>query len=127
VRSVARTLAVLLLVAGGGSWASRAQLRTQTRAPLLESVDIQIPVAPTPVRIAGKRHLVYELHLTNLRAIEVALTRIEMMDAGSKARLADYRGSELAGRLGRPGAGSDLKDRRLIGGGMRAVVYLWLV
>jgi hypothetical protein len=89
-------------------------------------VDILIPVPPTPVSIGGKRHLVYELHLTNFERIDIALTRVMVTDSDRKTPLADYHDSELAGRLGRPGIDSELPDTRLLSGGMRAVVYLWL-
>jgi murein DD-endopeptidase len=98
----------------------------QSRTPLMQSVDIQIPAQPIPVNISGKKHLAYELHITNFRNLDVALTRIELLDADGKNRLADFRNSDLNARLGRPGAPSDLANKRVIGAGMRAVVYLWL-
>lgn len=122
MRPLAQAVAVMLVVAGGSSPASQARPRPR----LVESVDVQIPVAPTPVRIAGKPHLVYELHLTNLKATDIVLTRVEIRDAGRRSRLADYRGPELTRRLSRPGARPDLPDRRLVAGGMRAVVNVWL-
>jgi Peptidase family M23 len=118
----AGAVSLLLLAALCGSMASWAQ----ARKPLVQSVDIQIPVPPTPVRIAGKRHLAYELHLTNFRTIDVDLTRVEVTDADRKTSFADYGDLELAARLGRPGAGSEQPHRRRIGSGMRAVLYLWL-
>jgi Peptidase family M23 len=119
---VARSV-ILLFVAGVcGSTAGWAQ----ARAPLVQSVDIQIPMPPTPVRIAGKLHLAYELHVTNFRTIDVALTRVAVKDARRGTSLADYRDSELTDRIGRPGVSSELPDKRVIGGGMSAIIYLWL-
>jgi hypothetical protein len=89
-------------------------------------MDLLIPVAPTPVSIEGKRHLVYELHLTNFGTSDVVVTRVQVKDGGRKTPLADYRDSELAERLGRPGVDTELHDKRLLSGGLRAVVYLWL-
>jgi murein DD-endopeptidase len=120
VRAIAQ-LVILVAVA-----ATPTAGRAQNRPPLVQSVDVHIPVAPTPVRIAGRRHLAYELHLTNLAATDVVLNGVDVMDAGRSARLARYRGSELAGRLGRPGVRSDLPDKRRIGGGLRAVLFVWL-
>ena len=116
-----RNLLALVLVLSSPitSWA-------QARTPLIQSVDIQIPVPPIPVKIVGKKHLAYELHITNLRTIDVVLTRLEVLDADSKIHLGDFRDSELADRLGRPGAPAQVADKRVISGGMRAVVYLWL-
>jgi murein DD-endopeptidase len=96
------------------------------RPRLTQTVDIQIPSLPIPVRIAGKKHLAYELHITNLRPVDVALTRIEVLDADRKSRLGEFSDAELDERLGRPGARPDLADKRVIGAGMRAVFYLWL-
>jgi murein DD-endopeptidase MepM/ murein hydrolase activator NlpD len=92
-------------------------------------VDIAIPVAPTPVRANGKMHLVYELHLTNFRAQSLELTRIEVLRDEANAltsheALASYKDAELISRLARPGAPLDVPDKRVIGGGMRAVVFL---
>ena len=88
-------------------------------------VDVEIPVAPTPVRANGKTHLLYELHLTNFRVKSLELTRLEVLkDEANALPLASYKGAELVSRLARPGAPSDLPDKRIIGGGMRAVVFL---
>jgi murein DD-endopeptidase MepM/ murein hydrolase activator NlpD len=88
-------------------------------------IDVEIPVAPTPVRASGKIHLLYELHLTNLRSRSLELTRVEVLkDEANAVPLASYKDAELVGLLSRPGAPSDLADKRAIGGGMRAVVFL---
>jgi hypothetical protein len=88
-------------------------------------VDVEIPVAPTPVRANGKTHLLYELHLTNFRVKSLELTRLEVLkDEVNALPLASYKDAELVSRLARPGAPSDLADKRIIGGGMQAVVFL---
>ena len=88
-------------------------------------VDLEIPIAPTPVKADGKIHLLYELHITNFRAKNLELTRIEVLnDVMNSLPLASYKEAELTSRLGRPGAPPDLPDKRVIGGGMRAVVFL---
>lgn len=92
----------------------------------MQSVDVQVPVAPTPVRIAGRRQLAYELHITNLREVDVLLTGIETFDASSGMCLANYFEGSLAERIGRPGVGPELQDKRILGGGLRAVVYFWI-
>ena len=89
-------------------------------------IDIEIPVAPTPVKANGQLHLLYELHLTNFSARNLELTRVEALeDSLNGPTLASYADSELIARLARPGA-SNLPDKRLIAGGMRAVVFLEL-
>lgn len=106
--------------------ASPIMSQAQGRPQLVNSIDIQIPVAPIPVRIAGKTHLGYELHITNFRSLDVALARIEVLGGNRQGTLAAFQDSELVRGLGRPGVGATLADKRVIGPGMRAVFYLWL-
>ncbi|MDT4967105.1 MAG: hypothetical protein QOJ64_1842 [Acidobacteriota bacterium] len=87
-------------------------------------VDVEVPLAPTPVKADGRIHLLYELHLTNLRVRSLDLIRLEVLTDASAQPLAVYQDAELVSRLARPGAPSDLTDKRAIGGGMRAVVFL---
>lgn len=115
-------LAAALPLALSGLVAAEAVARPR----LVQSVDVQIPVSPAPVRIAGRVHLGYELHITNLNASEVSLARIEVLDADRGTPLSDLHDAKLVGRLGRPGARRDLPKRQVIGGGMRAVAYLWV-
>ncbi|MTW12234.1 peptidoglycan DD-metalloendopeptidase family protein [Pseudoduganella eburnea] len=90
-------------------------------------VDLHIPVAPTPVKANGKIRLLYELHITNLRAKSLQLSRIIVAKgATERSFLASYEAPALTERLGRPGAPADLGDKRVIGGGMQAVAFLEL-
>lgn len=98
----------------------------QSRTPLIQSVDIQIPVSPTPVRIAGKNHLAYELQLRNFMRIDVVVTRLEVSDADRRIPLAGYSDSELAALAGRRDSDAKVPDRLLIAGGTHAVLYLWV-
>src|SRR4029453_7124503 len=111
-------LAALMVIAtstGGGA---------QYRSPIISVVDVQVGSPPIPVRIAGKRHLVYELHITNFTLSEITLTRLEVLDADRGTTLGDFRDTDLNDRLGRPGAAVDADQKRAIAAGMRAVVYL---
>jgi hypothetical protein len=114
------TLGVALVLAGAS--ASRAQ----PRAPIISSLDVEVPSPPHPVRIAGTRYLVYELHVTNVRTSEVTLQRVEVLDAGRGTRLGDFREEQLDALLGRLGAPADRVAPRVIAPGMRAIVYFWL-
>src|SRR5262249_26365844 len=88
-------------------------------------IDIEIPVAPTPVKANSKVNLLYELHLTNFGARSLEITRLEVLkDETDALPLASYKNAELVSRLAHPGAPSDLTDKRIIGGGLRAVVFL---
>lgn len=90
-------------------------------------IDVEIRVAPIPVKANGAMHLLYELHLTNFSARNVELVRIEVFDDSSKPRmLANYKDTDLTSMLARPGAGQ-ISDKRVIAGGMRAVVFIELV
>src|SRR5258706_3651125 len=109
------------LVATPGMMSAQAQLAAG--AP----VEATIPIAPMPVKSNGQIHLAYELHVTNFEARNLTLNRIEVLAQGnSTTLLARYRDTELANLLARPGASSNLTDKRVIGGGMRGVIYLWL-
>ncbi|HEY8461703.1 MAG TPA: M23 family metallopeptidase [Blastocatellia bacterium] len=112
-------IGLLALGAAGLAW-------SQSRRPIIHSVDVQVPSAPIPVSIAGKRHLAYEIHVTNFRPSEITLIRVEISDAVRGSRLGEFRDAELGRLLGRLGASSDTADRRVIGPGMRAVAYMWL-
>jgi hypothetical protein len=112
-------IGLLALGAASSGW-------SQSRRPIITSVDIHIPSATIPVSIGGKRRLAYELHITNLRSSEITLTRIEVSDAVRGNRLSAFQDDELDRLLWRPGAPPDAPKKRTIGPGMRAVVYLWL-
>jgi len=129
------TLHCLVALAPATGWSSQ-------RTPIGHSPDVQIPVAPSLFTISGKRHLAYELHITNLRAHDVVLKRLRVVGesfvgdtgatTGAAARtnaqttLADYVDADLARLIGRPGVAGDIPDKRVLAGGMRAVVYLWI-
>ena len=98
----------------------------QPRPPIVSTVDAQVGAAPVLVRVSGRQHLVYELHVTNLTRSDVTLTRVTVRDASRETGLGDVRDTALASRIGRPGAPPELPDRRVIGAGLRAVVYFWL-
>src|SRR5262245_63158597 len=53
---------------------NRAQVAGQSAA----SLDVQVPFAPTPVRINGQACIAYELRITNYRAVDLSLTRIDV-------------------------------------------------
>lgn len=97
------------------------------RAQLDFFVELHVPTPPTPVKGDGKTHLAYELHVTNFNQSEVMLEKVDVLGvSGNDTPLSHKEGDELSGRLARPGAPRDLPDRRRIGGGLRAVVFMWL-
>src|SRR5262245_1055557 len=120
VRTVATVFAGLLAI--GASLDGQAQ----SRSPVISLIDVHVPSPPIPVRIAGKRHLVYELHVTNFRMSEITLTRLEVVDGTRGTSLGEFRDAELDRLLGRPGAAVESDQKRAIAAGMRAVVFLSL-
>ena len=90
-------------------------------------IDIDVPSTPIPVRGAGASHLFYEVHLTNFSGVQFELTRVDVHGGNGNDRLlASYSGAEISNRLLRPGAPSDLSDKRVLDRGLRAVLLLHL-
>ncbi len=92
--------------------------------PLSIPFEVRIPVAPTAFKGGGKTYLVYELHLTNFSRDEWTLKRVDVASGG--AAIAKYEGDDLTAALARPGSAVTGAQRMTIGGGLRAVVYLWV-
>jgi len=120
-----RTALLMLMIASVAASAQGAEV-SQHRQPLVQSVDLQIPIAPLPFTSAGKRHLAYELHVTNTRPYDVVLNRIEILDAIRGNRVAEFSGSQLAARLSRVGAQVEGAERQTVVAGGRTILFLWL-
>src|SRR5215208_1647429 len=119
--------ALSLLIAGvlivPGADRSLAQIRVSPGA----SLEIQIPAAPVSVRIGGRNHLVYEVHITNIRTVDLALARVDVLgDSRDESPLASYQDAELRSRLARVGARPDASDTRVLSAGARVVLFVWL-
>jgi hypothetical protein len=56
-----RALIVLLFLVGTFGWS-----QSVSDVP----IEIDVPVHPMPIKANGKVHLLYELHLTNLRTLK---------------------------------------------------------
>jgi hypothetical protein len=87
------------------------------------SVEMKVPVPPTPFRGDGRTHLAYELHITNFADGELLIRKLEIL-AGDSA-IASFEGTQLNSMLQRPGA-PNVIDKRAVGAGQRAIAYLWL-
>lgn len=94
------------------------------KPPLDVPVDLRVPEPPTPFRADGRTHLVYELHLANLARRELVLRSVEVSAGGHP--LARFAGPDLASAAGRPGSDAAGLDRLRIGGGLSAILYLWV-
>jgi murein DD-endopeptidase MepM/ murein hydrolase activator NlpD len=97
----------------------------QVRPPIDIPVEMDVPIAPTPIKGDGKIQLVYELHLTNFSTNDLTLSRVEVLGHDATP-LARYESTELNGRLARPGLPPTDQEKQRLGGGTRAVVYIWL-
>jgi murein DD-endopeptidase len=93
--------------------------------PIVQSVDLAVPVAPVHFRQGGRTQLVYELHITNFLQTDVSLAMVSVLD-GSGQMLAQYGDTELHRRVTRPGLRNDHATPHLIAPGMRAIVNLWI-
>jgi hypothetical protein len=110
---------VVLLVSNPAA----AQAVRWISAPL----EIRVPKPPVAAPVEGGLALPYELHVTNWATQPFGLKRVEV-SVGPEGRtyltLAD---STLRRALGRPGLAPNTNgDRMRLGGGMRAVVFLWV-
>ena len=96
------------------------------RRPFIQSIDIQVPVAPTPIAIAGRKHLAYELHLKNFMTIDVVVTSLEILETNRRTQLAKYTDKELVVLTARPMPASGSSDALMIAAGTHTVLFLWL-
>jgi hypothetical protein len=96
-------------------------------APIVQSVDLAVPVVPIlTFHAGGGMELVYELHITNFLQTDVSLAAVTVQtDSGHQ--LAHYDNDELRRRVTRPGLRNDHATPQLIAPGMRAILNLWIV
>lgn len=114
--------AVLLLPAIIGP-AAVAQPAAPAAAPaVIQAFDAELPYHPAPVRIGGRQHLIYELHLTNFSSAPLTLDELTVEDGATGVRLLALSGDGLAAALG--GVPSGGTNGLAIAPGVRAVVYL---
>ena len=120
-------MAKRLVSPGSGATPARqaAASSPAARAPLALPVEMMVPIAPSSFRGDGKTHLAYELHLTNFGSADLEMATLEVLDGGGRT-IAKYEGEELKARLARPGVPPST-DKQRLGGGLRAVAYLWLI
>ena len=89
-------------------------------------VEVRIPIRPTPAKGNGQTILAYELHVTNFLPSEITLNQVDVFrqdDASSP--IASYREANLANAIVQPAARA-VPEKRKIGAGMRAVIYMWV-
>jgi murein DD-endopeptidase len=120
MRRACLTMAALALAAAQG---------LDAQAQLPPFVEMRVTKAPTVASGNGASFLVHELHVTNFQPAPLTLTRVEVLngDAGGRVLLA-LEDSALGRALSRPGVAPapPLAERPKLGGGLRAVVFLWV-
>lgn len=122
-RARARRALVALLLSS--AWLAVARpVVAQVASPL----ELRVPKPPTVASIDGAGVLVYELHITNFSPVAQNIRRIEVLDDATPAHvLATLEDSALANAMARPGFNPPPAsvDRARLGGGLRAIVFLW--
>jgi murein DD-endopeptidase MepM/ murein hydrolase activator NlpD len=86
-------------------------------------VNISVPLPPTPVVAEAKRHLVYELHVTNMGANDLSLRGVAVLDADTHQILTTYSGEQLNEVITHPGASGKVVPTD-IGHGATAVIFI---
>ncbi len=100
--------------------------RSENRLGSQDQLELDVPVAPTPVRVGNVPRLVYELRIRNNTSVTVHLSQLEVAVADQTAeRIATIKGSELCADIGHPGRNPPSEPCDISAGNW-AVVYLWL-
>ena len=88
---------------------------------LTQNFDMAAPFRPSPVLIAGKRLLRYELHLTNFSSLPLTLKRIDILDSATGTTLATVEGDAISRRIKWMGPTA---PAGVVASGQRAIAYL---
>jgi murein DD-endopeptidase MepM/ murein hydrolase activator NlpD len=90
-------------------------------------LELRVPKPPTVATGQNGSFLTYELHITNFGARPVTVKRVEVVTGDATPRvLLSLTDSALARSLARPGVTASAAERATLGGGLRAVVFLWV-
>ena len=90
------------------------------------AIEVRVPKAPTVMHGGGETVLPYELHITNLSTRPFTLQRVEVLNADNGAPIAVISDSILRQSMARVGVKIPPIERPHVGGGLRAVVYMWV-
>jgi hypothetical protein len=100
-----------------------AMVHAQQAHPAAIPVELTVPFVPQGVVAEGERHFIYELHIGNFGSAALTLASVEVLNDMTDEVVASYAGDGLKSVLARPGT-PGLSDRRVMGGGLRAVVFV---
>jgi hypothetical protein len=92
------------------------------------AIDVRVPVRPVPFTTAARTYLVYELHVINLSSRPARLDAIEVRDGAARVAepLLRLEGTTLDAAMRRLGVVPSDPDKRLLGGGQSAIVFVWV-
>jgi len=103
---------------------------SQTPERTFLPLDVDVPFPPSPVICEGKTHFLYELHITNFGPADVTIQGVEVFGKGNPDKsLGTFEGKSLEDLITHTGTipnPKNPKDKRIISGGKRAHVTLWL-
>jgi len=103
---------------------------SQTQERTFLPLDVDVPFPPSPVKCEGKTHFLYELHITNFGPSDITIQGVEVFGKGNPDQsLGAFEGKPLEDLLIHPGTIPDSKnpkDKKVISGGKRAHITLWL-
>jgi murein DD-endopeptidase len=123
---VRKNLILLIILAAAAPILMAPPLTAQPAPTTNAGPDVQIPFAPTVVSVGGRACLVYELHVTNFRIATLTLTRVDVLAGSYGPALHSFEGADLVAALARVGTRADQSDNRVITGGQRVVLFVWL-
>lgn len=90
-------------------------------------IQLQTSLIAPPFKGDGQVHIVYELHMSNFRAISFSLVQVDAFDVDHPdSNILSYRKDQLYECLIRPGKGNELTDPEVLHGGEFAIVFLWI-
>ena len=117
------TTAVALAAVFASSSAATARAQVTLPPPL----ELRVPKAPTVASSVDGAFLAYELHVTNFGAQPLTLRAVEVVsDDAARRVLFSITDSTLLQMVARPGFTGTAAERPRLGGGMRAVVFMWM-
>ena len=110
----------------GLAWFAPCALYAQG-AILPPPLELRVPKPPTVAAAEGGAFLAYELHVSNFSAQILTLKRVEVLTTDATPELLlSLSDSLLLRSLSRPGMTGPPAERPKLGGGTRAVIYLWV-
>ncbi len=103
------------------------QGQNNTRDSLISvqpSFDIKVSNPPTPVKIDGQQHIIYELQVSNFSQKSLTITGIEVKDAKDSGIISVFTGDEIIHRVYKPFVENEKNNLATVDPGGFAVVYI---